>query len=170
MKKHKTIIDMIDELIDDFFSLDEAISSMKDDATAITKDENDKSDESLKAGVDNDCSCGVNVNIPNNSNREHPVDSNGAPWNVINTITDLPKNSGMYIITVEEYFFTINCIHSGKPRCERSSVFAWYDEEKKIWDIESRGKIIDAKRTIYDPLPESIRVVAWKTFPTPFEG
>ena len=156
MKKHKTIIDMIDELIDDFFSLDEAINSMKDDATAITKDENDKSDESLKAGVDNDCSC--------------PADCDGAPWNVINTVADLPKNSGMYIVTVEEYFFTINCIHSGKPRYERSSVFAWYDDEKKIWDIESRGKIIDAKRTIYDPLPEPIRVVAWKTLPTPFEG
>ena len=170
MKKRKTIINMIDELIDDFLSLDEVISSVKDSTSAYSKDGNDKPDEDLKAEADKDCDCGVNVNTPNNSNREHPVDSNGAPWNVINTVADLPKNSGMYIVTVEEYFFTINCIHSGKPRCERSSVFAWYDDEKKIWDIESRGKIIDAKRTIYDPLPEPIRVVAWKTFPTPFEG
>lgn len=160
MKKHKTIIDMIDELIDDFFSLDEAISSMKDDTTAVTKDENDKSDESLKAGVDNDCSC--------------PADCGGAPWNVINTVADLPKNSGMYIVTVEEHFFAINCIHSGKPHYERShersSVSAWYDDEKKIWDIESGGEIIDAKTTICEPLAKSIRVVAWKTFPAPFEG
>lgn len=160
MKKHKTILDMIDELIDDFLSLDEAISSMKDDATAITKDENDKSDEGLKAEANNDCNC--------------PVDCNGAPWNVINTVADLPKNSGMYIVTVEERFFAINCIHSGKPHYERnherSSVSAWYDDEKKIWDIESRGEIIDAKTTICEPLAKSIRVVAWKTFPAPFEG
>lgn len=100
-----------------------------------------------------------------------PADCKGAPnanWHSIKKVSDLPEYSGEFIVTIEEHYYSINCIHSG-PRKERSAITAWYDADSMIWEVDGVAKPIDAIEgdTISGVLTF---VVAWHTLPEPYEG
>lgn len=100
-----------------------------------------------------------------------PADCKGVPnanWHSIKKVSDLPEYSGEFIVTIEEHYYSINCMHSG-PRKERSAITAWYDADSMIWEVDGVAKPIDAIEgdTIGGVLTF---VVAWHTLPEPYEG
>lgn len=99
-----------------------------------------------------------------------PADCKGAPganWHSIETVGDLPEYSGKFIVTIEELFYSINCIHSG-PRNERATVTAWYDADSMTWEIDGVDEPIDAVEggSVDGVLTV---VMAWQILPEPYE-
>lgn len=99
-----------------------------------------------------------------------PADCKGVPnanWHSIETVGDLPEYSGKFVVTIEEFFCSINCIHSG-PRNERATVTAWYDADSMVWEIDGVDKPVDA---VEGGSVDGVLtfVVAWQTLPEPYE-
>lgn len=138
---------IIDEIFDWITAIDEAIEiTAKDEAHS-----DHKGDEPQIHTCPADCK-----EVPN------------ANWHSIKKVSDLPEYSGEFIVTIEEHYYSINCMHSG-PRKERSAITAWYDADSMIWEVDGVAKPIDAIEgdTIGGVLTF---VVAWHTLPEPYEG
>lgn len=106
------------------------------------------------------------ASAPNKNKDTQSIKTN--EWRAIKKVSDLPEYSGEFIVTIEEHYYSINCMHSG-PRKERSAITAWYDADSMIWEVDGVAKPIDAieGETIGGVLTF---VVAWHTLPEPYEG